>query len=149
MTILFCYFFDAKITEALSQNLITFFSIVFGFYMTSIAIIFNSSYAKHLYSKINDKGDKREIHILKDYFLVSGYWSLLSINLILLFMIFGEKSNDVLTLALQNFSLFGRTIESNLLINAFIFGISAVNIFFMTLIFNTILSGMVQESRNG
>ena len=68
--------FEAQMTDATAQNLVTFFSVVFGFYMTSIAILYNAAYTKSLHKKIDEKAQKRGTHFLKSYLLISGYWSI-------------------------------------------------------------------------
>lgn len=137
------YFFDARISEALTQNLVTFFSIVFGFYATTMAIIFGSRYALFLYEKITPDGAKREIHVLKDYFLKAGYCTLLSIFSIIFLMVFGYKDKDgYLTLMLP--VVFGVKISD--VFNALVLGLATVNVFLMILVFNFILDGMLKTA---
>lgn len=63
------FFIDISITESLMQNFITFLSITFGFYMTSLSVLYNSKYIKKLYEEIDPKKPtQRKIHTLKNYF---------------------------------------------------------------------------------
>lgn len=142
------YGLKAKFTEALSQNLVTFFSISFGFFMTTLAIVFNSSYVKELYSKIADSGDKREIHIFSAYIKLSAFWSMFSIVLNLIYMMFATKKDDQLILNLGNCSFYGLNFNLDSLAISVIFGISAINIFLMVLVFNSLLYGMLVEAKS-
>ncbi len=143
-------FIKVGMTEIASKNLVTFFSVAFGFYMTSIAILYKSSYAKSLYKQIDDREQQRGIHKLKKYLLASGRCSIVSIGSIILFTLFSTKNDaGVLEIGLQSLSAFfmNFSIDLNLLLASFTFGVSAVNVFFMILLFNTILDGMVEEAR--
>lgn len=142
---LICYILDTKITETASQNLVTFFSVVFGFYMTCIAILYSASYTKKLYKELdpNDK-TKRKIDTLKRYFLTSGYWSILSITAIIIYTLFSKKVDGSLSFGFESIS----NLNVNLLINGIILGISAVNIFYMLLLLHTILDGIIEEAKN-
>lgn len=146
-----CYTFDAKLTEALSQNLVTFFSISFGFFTTAIAIIFNSAYLKQLYAQITPSGDKREIHIFSHYLKLSAYWSIGSIVIILAYMMFASKAgldSNTLVLNFGQCTVKGVVINLDRLASAVIFGISSVNVFMMALVFNSLLYGLVLQANN-
>lgn len=146
-----CYILKAKLTEALSQNLVTFFSISFGFFTTAIAIIFNSAYLKQLYAQITPSGDKREIHIFSHYLKLSAYWSIGSIVIILAYMMFASKAGidgNTLVLNLGQYILRGVAINLDCLASAVIFGISSVNIFMMALVFNSLLYGLVLQAND-
>ena len=153
LSIVLFYWFDGKVTETTSQNLVTFFSIVFGFYMTSIAILYNASFTKSLYKdKKFDKNGKRGIDRLKEYFRNSGYWSIISIGLVILYTIFSTKNeNSVLNFMFDpiNIPFVGMTFDINLGLSSVVLGISVVNTFFMLLILHTVLDGMVEESKSG
>lgn len=142
------YFFGGKISEAVTQNLITFFSIAFGFYMTTIALIFGSSYAHNLYQAITIDGEKREIHVLKIYFKIASYWSLFSIVIILILMVFGKKNNDgylSFDFDFSHFTLITSYIDLNLLWNALILAISSLNVFFMLLIIHQVFEALIHN----
>lgn len=146
-----CYFFNARLTEALSQNLITFFSISFGFFTTAIAVIFNSAYLKQLYKQIAPSGDKREIHVFANYLKLSAYWSIGSIMVILTYMMFASKAGkggDALVLNLSEYIFWSVVIKLDYLASAIVFGISSVNIFMMALVFNSLLYGLIQQAND-
>ena len=49
------YFLPVEITESLMQNFITFLSITFGFYMTSLSVLYSSKFIKKLHSEADNK----------------------------------------------------------------------------------------------
>ena len=144
------FLFEAKMTDTTSQSLVTFFSVVFGFYMTSIAILYNAAYTKSLHKKIDEKLKKRGTHILKSYLLTSGYWSIFSIVSIVTFTVFATKNNaGILYVKITSLTLpfIDKIIDINLLLSSVLFGISALNIFYMLLLMNTIIDGLIEESK--
>lgn len=151
LTITFITFlFEAKMTATTSQSLVTFFSVVFGFYMTSIAILYNAAYTKSLHKKIDGKLQKRGTHILKSYLLTSGYWSIFSIVSIVTFTVFATKNNaGILYVKITPLTLpfIDKIVDINLLLSSVLFGISALNIFYMLLLMNTIIDGLVEEAK--
>ncbi len=144
------FFFEAQMTDATAQNLVTFFSVVFGFYMTSIAILYNASYTKSLHKQIDEKAQKRGTHILKSYLLISGYWSIFSITSIILFTTCATKDADgILSTQITTFALpfTDKALDLNLLLSSSLFGIAVLNIFYMLLLMHTIIDGMIEEAR--
>ena len=144
------FLFEAKMTATTSQSLVTFFSVVFGFYMTSIAILYNAAYTKNLHKKIDEKLQKRGTHILKSYLLTSGYWSIFSIVSIVTFTVFATKNNaGILYVEITQLTLpfIDKIIDTNLLLSSVLFGISALNIFYMLLLMNMIIDGLIEESK--
>ena len=144
------FFFEAQMTDATAQNLVTFFSVVFGFYVTSIAILYTASYTKNLHKQIDEKAQKRGTHILKSYLLISGYWSIFSITSIIIFTICAAKdaggalSTQIAPLALP---FTDKPLNLNLLFSSVLFGIAVLNIFYMLLLMHTIIDGMIEEAR--
>lgn len=127
------FLIDISISESLMQNFITFLSITFGFYMTSLSVLYNSKYIKKLYYEIDPiKPTQRKIHTLKSYFKASAYWSLLSIGLLMIY------------------SLITKVEHSNLDMNAFFEGILVsvvfINFVFMFLLFRVFINGLIEES---
>jgi hypothetical protein len=151
ITTLICYMADAHMTDSVSQNLVTFFSIVFGFYLIWVALLYGTSYTKKLYQEIDSQNQRRrKIHTLKRYLLVSGYWCIFSITSIIVYTLFADKNasgvlNFTLCTLVVPFSEI--PIYSSQLLNGIIFGISSVNIFFMLLILHTLLDGMIEEAK--
>lgn len=146
-SIVFAYLSEVKITEAISQNMVTFFSVVFGFYMTSLAILYSTRYAKKLHKEIDPKNNnQRKIHTLKNYFHLSGTWSIFSIISIICYMLKAKVDDGVLAIGLNPIIIFKAEINTDLVISSIILAISAVNIYLMFLLLNTILDGMIEEA---
>ena len=148
-TLIACLF-EAKMTDTTAQGLVTFFSVVFGFYMTSIAILYNAAYTKNLHKKIDEKAQKRGTHILKSYLLISGYWSIFSIVSIIVFTVFATKNSVGILytkIAPLTLPLIDKIIDINLILSSFLFGISVLNIFYMLLLLRTIIDGMIEEAK--
>ena len=144
----FAYLSGVKITEAISQNMVTFFSVVFGFYMTSLAILYSTQYAKKLHKEIDPKNsNQRKIHTLKNYFYISGAWSIFSIISIICYMLKAKADNGILAIGLNPIIFFKAEINTELVISSLVLAISAVNIYLMFLLLKTILDGMIEEAR--
>ena len=150
LTAFAAYFLNARISEAVSQNLVTFFSVVFGFYMTSVAILYSASYTKKLFQELDPNNpNQRKIHKLRNYYLVSGYWSIFSIILIIIYTIKAQKDSEgLLIIGLLPKTILNTLINFDLLASSLIFAVSAVNVYFTILLLNTILDGMLEEARN-
>lgn len=75
------YIFDKTYNEY--SNIITFLSIMIGFKITSLSILFNSPLKKSLYDRKNlDYGT--ELHRLKDFYKHSLYFEVISVALLFL-----------------------------------------------------------------
>jgi hypothetical protein len=149
---LLSYFLKASITDVSAQLLVNFFSVVFGFYITSIAILYNSSYIKNLHATINQENNKRGTHELRDYLLVFGYWSIISTTTIIIFSIISTKdTSGVMTsnyFELVSRDFFNEFVNINKIFTSVIIGISSINIFYMVLLMHTIVNGMMSEARS-
>ncbi len=149
VSILF-YWCEGGIYNTTAQVLVTFFSVVFGFYMTSIAILYNASYTKSLHKKIDEKEQKRGTHILKSYLLRSGHCSILSVSLIILFTTFATENNS--GALSSNFSpwvmpFITYELNLNLLLSSVLFGIASINIFYMLLLMRVVINGLLEEAK--
>lgn len=127
------FFIDVSISESLMQNFITFLSITFGFYMTSLSVLYNSKYIKQLYDEIDPtKPTQRKIHTLKNYFKNSAYWSLFSIGLLMIYSLIAKVESNSLVL--------------NTLLESFLVSVVTVNFVFMFLLFKVFINGLIDES---
>ena len=76
-------------------NIVTFISICFGFYLTSLSILFSSDYIKSLNAEDAQKPTQRQIHTLQKYFKLAIYCSLQTIiaalSVLLLAFLFPNK----------------------------------------------------------
>lgn len=145
------YKFQLLITEAVSQNLTTFFSVVFGFYITGMAIIYSAKFSRALYEETDPLQPwQRKIHTLKNYFQVSGYWAMFSITSVIVYSLASikDQSGNLIVdipscvLPVVNFKL-----DVGLLISSMVFSIASINIFFMILLLNTMIDGMLLEAK--
>lgn len=128
-----CFFIDVSISESLIQNFITFLSITFGFYMTSLSVLYNSKYIKKLYDEIDPKKPiQRKIHTLKNYFQNSAYWSLFSIGLLIVYSLITKVENSTLIL--------------NTFFESFLVSVVFVNFIFIFLLFKVFMNGLIEES---
>lgn len=75
------YIYDNTYTEY--SNIITFLSIMIGFKITSLSILFNSPLKKSLYDRKN-KDYKTELHRLKDFYKHSLYFEVISVAILFL-----------------------------------------------------------------
>jgi len=125
---------EINISESMIQNFITFLSITFGFYMTSLSVLYNSKYIKKLYDEIDSKKPtQRKIHTLKSYFKNSAYWTLFSIAFIMTCSLFSSiNQNNILDL----YTFF----------EALIIMIISLNFIFMFLLFRIFLDGLIYEA---
>jgi len=123
------YFFEIKLNTSITQNLVTFFTVTFGFYITCIAIFFSTAFTKKTFQEIDPcNTSQRKIHALKKYFTISIYWALMTI---LLLIMFDTGNND-----------------QKLFHSSFLIGISSVNILFIILFLNTLLNALIEEASN-
>lgn len=130
---IFNFIVDVHISESMIQNFITFLSIIFGFYMTSLSVLYNSKYIKKLYDEIDsNRRTQRKIHTLKAYFSNSAYWSLGSIAYIMACSLFISANDSVL--------------QFNRFVEALMIAIIFLNFIFMILLFKVLLNGLVHES---
>lgn len=79
--ILGLFLFDKSYADY--SNIITFLSIMIGFKITSLSILFNSSLKKVLYDKKN-ADYKTELHRLRDFYKHSLYFEVISVTILFL-----------------------------------------------------------------
>ena len=137
------YCLKLKIEPITGVSLITFFSVVFGFYVTSLSILYSSSYIEELHKKIDEKAQKRETHILKDYLLAFGFCSMSSVVLIVVFVMLGVRNHVSEKLTI----FFGSFLDWKILVDSLLLGISTLNIFYMLIMLRFIAFSMVSEAR--
>lgn len=129
-----CFIVDVFISESLIQNFITFLSITFGFYMTSLSVLYNSKYIKKLYDEVDPrKPTQRKIHTLKNYFKNSAYWSLFSIALLIVYSLVTTVEKNILIL--------------NPFFESILVSVVFANFIFMYLLFKVFINGLIAESK--
>ncbi len=130
---IFFYCFEINITESLMQNFITFLSITFGFYMTSLSVLYSSKYIKRLYDEVDElKKTQTKIHTLKAYFKNSAYWSILSIIVLFIYSLFSKVNGNIL--------------ETNSFFESLIISILSINFLFLILLLKVFLNGLLEEA---
>lgn len=133
--LLVSYFIDFSISESLMQNFVTFLSITFGFYMTSISVLYNSKYLKKLHDEIDaEKPTQRKIHTLQIYFTNSALWSLFSIGTLMLYSLTVKVDKGILSI--------NPFFEDLLLL------IVMVNFILMVLLFKIFMNGFIEEAKS-
>ncbi len=131
----FNYLVKISISESLMQNFITFLSITFGFYMTSLSVLYNSKYIKKLYLEIDKiKPTQRKIHTLKIYFTNSAFWSLFSIFISMIYSLVAKVDNNIL--------IINQFFENILIVVIF------TNFIFIFLLFKIFINGLIEEGKN-
>lgn len=116
--------------SSFASNVITFMSICFGFYFTSMSILFSSKYITHLNEVDEKKPDQRKIHTFRAYFQIVIY--LASIAIIMAFVL--------LTLTGRN-PVFVKIIFSLLCC------LLALNLSFAFLILKVFLNALIVQAR--
>lgn len=133
--LLVSYFIDFSISESLMQNFVTFLSITFGFYMTSISVLYNSKYLKKLHDEIDaEKPIQRKIHTLQIYFTNSALWSLFSIGTLIFYSLTVKVDKGILSI--------NPFFEDLLLL------IVMVNFILMVLLFKIFMNGFIEEAKS-
>ena len=147
--ILITYFFGLRINEVVVQSLVTFFSIIFGFYITFIAILYNAGCTKVLYEEVDVKLQKSYLYILKTYISISGRYCIASIIVMIIYLCLC-KNNDYGVLSFESINLLyiERKLNFNLLLDSLVLGISSVNVVFIWLMLDTALTGLIREANH-
>lgn len=132
------FYFDALKLQSLIEfmksfvsNIITFISIAFGFYLTSISILFSSKYIKTLNEEDKKQPVQRQIHTLKAYFTLSVYSALLTISLSLIVLFGNVFENKYISI-----------ISFSLLISFFI-----ENFIFIYLLLKVFMNALIIQAR--
>lgn len=149
------YSFSIVISDALIQNLGTLFSILFGFYIAALSVLYGSAYAKKLYSKIDGAiNTQTQLHTLRRYFSASSTWAILSLIMIILTSLLSSNSTDgVLTPRLPIWSLgvvkgVEVTFDFGLFWNSAVLGATSVNLYLALRLLKVLLAGFVAEAKN-
>lgn len=124
------------IESNLINNIVTFFSIIFGFYITSLAIFVTSTYVSQLY-KITDQNNKSVtlLHTLITQYKVGLILILISI-LYLLFIEFILSQTDN-----------NKIILSNIYVLPFLWFV-IINFFYSYRMLDTLIKIIIQEAKN-
>ena len=127
------FLLGVHISNATAQDMVILLSIIFGFYMISIAIFYHSPYLKYLHAFVDTKEQKRATHILRAYLLTGGYWLIASISAIILFTAVFTQDDDGML---------------KLMLSSGLFGLTALNIFFVLLMMRQAINGIVGAAKS-
>lgn len=148
LCIIIVFIFSYELPENSIASFVTFFSIIFGFYLTAISILYGSSFAKRISSEEDPKQKTQtKLHTLIAYFRVSSYIAILSIVLLLIFSALNlsggqEMGTDcVTTIGIRDFDFCWQTFMT-----AILMGVIVVNIYFMTILFKIFLNAFEEEA---
>lgn len=84
-----CFFTKFSIEKSILSTLMSFIAIYFGFLLTSISIMINSSEVKKLYSKTDPENNSLNLlERLSNYYKVAIFSCLITIILIIIFLFF-------------------------------------------------------------
>jgi len=136
------------LTNNLIGYLITFFSIVFGFYMTGLAILFGSSFSKRLRQEEDSRiKTQTKLHTLKIYFNYSSFTSLTAIVSLLIMSLIGMTVADGQKKIVNDecLALWGSSLCGDQLLTSVILGLAAINIMFMWLLLRVFFNGFLEE----
>lgn len=127
------YFLPVEITESLMQNFITFLSITFGFYMTSLSVLYSSKFIKKLHSEVDNKiKTQTKLHTLTAYFRNSAIWSIISIIVLFIYSLFFK--------AVDNY------IQIDPIFEALLISILSINFLYLFLLLKVFLNGLMEEA---
>ncbi len=150
--LLFCavfaisYKMDLKLKKDFGGHLITFFSIIFGFYLTGLSILFGSNYSKRLRQEEDPrKNTQTKLHTLRAYFNFSSFVSLSSIVLLLLISLLGMTLDEQHEPVSECFSMWKISMCWDHLLTAASLGLAATNIMLMCLLFQVFFNGFLEE----
>lgn len=141
-------FFSYEMPESTTGHFVTFFSIVFGFYLTTLSIFYGSSFTRRLYNEEDPLiKTQTKLHTLNKYFKFSSATSMAAILLLLVGSLFGVGSYDHLkggsSGERQHVHLFEVCWET--IFTGVSVGMIFVNIFFMIILFRILFNAFVEE----
>lgn len=134
-----------KLESDFTTNLITFFSIVFGFYLTALSILYGSNFTKRLGEEEDPlKSTQTKLHTLIAYFQVSSFTSISSIVVLLVSNLLGVTKVQTQP-PIQCFDVLKNPLCTQDLFIAASLGLAAINIFFMVLLFKIFFNAFIEE----
>lgn len=136
------------LTDNLIGNLITFFSIVFGFYMTVLAVLFGSDFSKRLRREEDPKiRVQTKLHTLKIYFSYSLFTSLIAITSLLTMSLIGMVAVDGQKRFINNecLALWGHSLCGAQFLTSVVLGLVVIDIMFIWLLLRVLFNGFLEE----
>jgi len=149
LVILSSYQAELRISDDFVSHLITFFSIVFGFFLTGLSILFGSNYSKRLRQEEDSrKKTQTKLHTLKAYFKFSSLTSLSSIVLLLTMSLLGITNIGNHASNFKCMTVCNITVYCEQLLTSITLGLAAINIMFMCLLYRVFLNGFLEEGKH-
>lgn len=141
------FVFNIQLRDETVQSIITFLSITFGFYMTSLSVLYRSNYSRKLFKRIDPKKQsQREIHTLAKYFKYASYCSIISI-LLFISLATIELNENILSFFQSLRIKFNRGILiKNIWIKSSLFSLLSINIIFAFLLLKIFINGFFYEA---
>ncbi len=154
LTVVLSYWFKAVINETLIQNLGTLFSILFGFYIAALSVLYGSAYSKRLYKKIDAEiPTQTQLHTLRRYFSASSTWAIISLVMIVMTSLLAD--NQVSGVLVPNLPLWEKSIFSHRLIfdagvfwNSLVLAVTAMNFYLSFRLLKVLLMGFITEAKS-
>ena len=146
ISITILYRIDIRLTQDFIGYLIIFFSIIFGFYITGLSVLFGSNFSKNSWKEKDPiiKG-QRKIHTLINYFKCSMFLLLLSIILFLMISLTGMTIDSEYR-AIPNYLIFGwDSLCLERIITVLSLGIATTNIMFIGLLLKIFFNAFLEE----
>lgn len=149
LAIVVSYWLKPSISETLITNLGTLFSILFGFYIAALSVLYGSAYSKRLYNKVDGKIPTQTIlHTLRNYFNASATWAVTSLVLIILTSVLAENSQDkILIPKLPVWDLKYFLFDLKALWNSAVFGVTFTNFYLSWRLLKVLLIGFLAEAK--
>lgn len=91
------YVFGLQYSTDLSGQIITVIAILFGFYVTSATLILSGDAITFLHDTIDERGDRRLTHTLRDYYSFGLSCLLIGLIIYILISIFFSSENSEIT----------------------------------------------------
>ena len=131
--------FEFKVNKESVNNLITFFSIIFGFYLTASSVLYGSKFSLRL-SNEEDKliNTQTKLHTLKKYFHFSSIVSIISTTMLVIIGMLNWTIDSKIDSKESN-NIFSEIFVS------FCLGLSAVNIVLIFILLKIFFNAFVEE----
>lgn len=145
------YWLNLGISETLITNLGTLFSILFGFYIAALSVLYGSAYSKRLYNKVDGKIPTQTIlHTLRNYFNASATWAVISLVLIIMTSVLADTSasqgkNLIPKLPVWDLRYFRLDLKA--LWNSGVFGVTFTNFYLSWRLLKVLLIGFLAEAK--
>lgn len=151
LAIVASYWLKFSISETLITNLGTLFSILFGFYIAALSVLYGSAYSKRLYNKVDGKIPTQTIlHTLRNYFNMSATWAVISLVLIIMTSVLADTSASQEKHLIPNLPVWDLRyfrLDMKALWNAGVFGVTFTNFYLSWRLLKVLLIGFLEEAK--